>query len=67
MYSLVNKSKQGSDRNRMDVDGTLSSIIRVKLGRPESVKCCYQYESSQQVLELAKKATTVYDAEHSNK
>ena len=35
VHSLVNKNKpEGSDRNRMDPDGLLSSMLGVKLGRP---------------------------------
>ncbi|KAG1665347.1 AP-4 complex subunit mu-1 [Nymphon striatum] len=33
VYSLVNKNT--SERNRMDIDGTLSSILAVKIDRPE--------------------------------
>ena len=36
VYSLVNKSKNyGSDRNRMDIDGSLLAILAVKLDQPE--------------------------------
>ena len=68
VYSLVNKNKpEGSDRNRMDIDGSLASIIGIKLGRPESETCCYQYEPSTQVLEAAKKATKEYNDKHCKK
>ena len=69
VYSLTNKNKpEGSDRNRMDIDGTLASIIGVKLARPESAEsCCYKYEPSQKVLDAAKKATKNYNAEHCKK
>ena len=37
VYSLVNKNKsEGSERNRLDIDGSLSSIVAAKLGRPKS-------------------------------
>ena len=65
VYSLTNKNKpEGSDRNRMDIDGTLASIIWVKLGRPECENKCYMYEPSEVALEAAKKATKLYNAEH---
>ena len=38
VFSLVNKNKrEGSARNRLDIEGSLSSILAVKLNRPESV------------------------------
>ena len=47
VYSLVNKIKPvGSERSRLDIDGSLSSIIAVKLDRPESTKKCYEYAPS---------------------
>ena len=68
VYSLVNKNKpEGSDRNRMVIDGSLASIIGIKLGRPESETCCYQHEPSTQVLEAAKKATKEYNDKHCKK
>ena len=36
VYSLVNKNKPaGSDRNRIDIDGTLTSILSMKFARPD--------------------------------
>ena len=35
--SLMNKNNSvGSERNRLDIDGSLSNILAVKLDRPES-------------------------------
>ena len=42
LFSLVNKNKnEGSGRNRLDIEGSLSSILTVNLERPESIiaKC----------------------------
>ena len=37
VYSLVSENKnEGSDRNRLDIDSPLSSILAVKLDRPEA-------------------------------
>ena len=37
LFSLVNKNKnESSDRNRLDIEGSLSSILTVKIERPES-------------------------------
>ena len=42
VYSLVNKNKsKGSERNRLDVDGSLPSILAVKPDGPESSFKCY--------------------------
>ena len=42
VYSLVNKNKsEGSERNCLDIDGSLSSILAVKLDRHESSFKCY--------------------------
>ncbi len=44
VLSLVNKNKrEGSDRNRLDIEGSLSSILAVKLNKPELVQKCYEY------------------------
>ena len=68
VYSLVNKNKgEGSDRNRMDIGGTLSSILAVKLGRPESTCACHSFNPSQNLIESAKRATRTYNDEHNNK
>ena len=68
VYSLANKSKpEGSGRNCMDMDGTLSTILGVKFGRPESTCTCYNFNPSQKLFESAKNATKIYNEEHSNK
>ena len=57
LFSLVNKNKNGSsDRNRLDIEGSLSSILTVKLERPESKGKCYLYKNYE-LLRNAKKAT----------
>ena len=41
LFSLVNKNEnESSDRNRLDVEGSLSSMFTVKLERPESKEKC---------------------------
>ena len=41
LFSLVNKNKnESSERNRLDIKGSLSSILTVKLERPESQEKC---------------------------
>ena len=66
VYSLVNKNKpENSDRNRLNIEGSLSSILSVKLDAPESSTKCYNFKPSSKLSEKAKKATTQYNSEHS--
>ena len=65
VYSLVNKNKRlGSERNRLDINGSLASIIAVKLDRPESQTKCYDYAPDADLLTAAKSATTNYNRLH---
>ena len=65
VYSLVNKNKrEGSDRNRLDIEGSLSSILSVKLERPESVTKCYEFVPDSNLLKDAKKATVTYNTKN---
>ena len=62
VFSLVNKSKSaGSDRNRLDIEGSLSSIPAVKMERPESQEKYYCFKPSERLLNSAKKATYTYN------
>ena len=68
VYSLVTKNKpEGSGRNRLDIDGSLSSILAVKLDRPESSFKCYNYIPSEALTEKAKRATKEYNDPHCSK
>ena len=59
VFSLVNKNKrEGSDRNRLDIEGSLSSILSE---RPESVRKCYEFVPDLTLLKDAKKATRKYN------
>ena len=65
VYSLVNKNKrQGTERNRLDIEGSLSSIFAVKLDRPESKFACYNYRPDESLLVSANKATRLYNEAH---
>ena len=56
VYSLVNRNKgEESERNRMDIDSYLSSILAAKLDRPESFCKCYKYTSNETLMKKAKK------------
>ena len=66
--SLLNKNKeQGTERNRLDIEGSLSSILAAKLDRPESKFACYNYQSDESLLVSAKKATRLYNEAHCSK
>ena len=59
----ANKNKpENSQRNRLDIEGTLSSIIVVNLDRPECFTKCRDFKPSAKLLTKAKKATTEYNA-----
>ena len=65
VYALVKKNKtDSSDRNRLDPKGTLSTILAVKLERPEERCKCYHNKSEKSLLSEAKRATTRYNNFH---
>ena len=59
--------EQGTERNRLDIEGSLSSILAAKLDRPESKFACYNYQSDESLLVSAKKATRLYNEAHCSK
>ena len=62
VFSFVNKNKSASsDRNRLDIEGSLSSILAVKAERPESQEKCYCFKPSDELLNSGKKATHTYN------
>lgn len=61
IFSMVTKNKT-KFRPNLHLDGTLSSILCVKLANSEP--CC-SYNPSSDVLESAKKATKEYNKKHS--
>ena len=67
-FSLVDKNKNElSDRNHLDQDKTLSSILAVNLDRPgTSSALCYEFQPDKELLGMAKKAVVNYNKEHSN-
>ena len=62
LFSLLNKNKNElSDRNRLDQDKALSSILAVKLDCPDTSSAfCYQIQSDKELLGMAKKAVVTY-------
>ena len=63
VFSMVTKNKT-SFRPNLKLDGTLCSIITVKLANPEP---CMDYEPPPTVIQTAKKATVTYNKAHSSK
>ena len=61
VFNLVNNKFAGSDRNQLDIEGSLSSILAVKMERPESQEKCYCFKPSDELLNSAKKATYTYN------
>ena len=68
LLSLVNQNKnESSDRNRLDQDKTLSSILAVKLDRPDtSSDLYYEFQPNNKLLGMAKIAVVNYNKEQSN-
>ena len=62
VFSMVTKNKT-KFRPSLQLDGTLSSIISIKLANLEP---CHGYEPEKVVLEEAKKATRTYNLAHKN-
>ena len=68
VYSLVNKNKnETSDRNRLDIERSLSAILAVKMDKSEAFYRCYDFKPDKNLLKEAKKATNNYNKEHCNK
>ena len=61
VFSVIRKIKR-EDRGRLQMEGTLSSLITVKLNLPESkAHPCYEFQPSKTLLQKAKKATSYYN------
>jgi hypothetical protein len=60
VFSLVRLNKTPY-RSCLGIDGTLSSILTVKMN---DIEPCYNYEPTQEMLEKSKKATWEYNKQH---
>ena len=60
LFSLVRLNKT-SYRSRLSLDGTLSSILTIKMHNAEP---CYKFEPTNEMLENAKRATREYNQQH---
>ena len=63
VFSIIRKIRR-DDRGSMQLEGTLSSLITVKINLSEP---CFKYQPSKRVLDDAKQATSLYNKQHSNK
>ena len=65
VYSLVNKNKkEGSDRNKLDIERLFSAILAVKMDQPGFFSKCFDFKPSQKLVKEAKKAATKYNDSH---
>ena len=67
MYALINQNNaEGTNKNRLDTEGSLSSIFAVKLAQTEAFFKCYNFKPDETLLHDAKKATRKYNRLHSS-
>ena len=56
VYSLTkNNKQQGTECNHLDIKGSLSSILAIKLDRTESRFACYNFRADDSLLVSTKK------------
>ena len=60
LFSIVQKNKTDS-RSHLNLDGTLSSILAMKLQYPESSTPCHKWKPNDEMLKDSKKATVKYN------
>ena len=63
LFSIVRKNKTES-RASMRPEGTLSSLLAMKLQYPEQTVLCHKWSPTKELLDSSKKAATAYNAEH---
>lgn len=65
LFSIVRKNKTES-RASMRLEGTLSSLLAMKLQYPEQTVPCHKWSPTKELLDTcsSKKAATAYNAEH---
>lgn len=61
VFSVIRKIKR-DDRGKLRLEGTLSSLVTVKLNLPESkTQPCYSFQPPKELLQKAKSATSYYN------
>ena len=63
LFSIVRKNKTDS-RSSLKLDGTLSSILKMKYAYPESEVPCHHWVPDEKILRDAKKGTFCYNKDH---
>ena len=63
LFSIVRKNKTES-RELMKLEGTLSSLLAMKLQYPEQTVPCHMWSPTKELLNSFKKAATAYNTEH---
>ena len=63
LFSIVRKNKTES-RSSLQLHGTLSNLLAMKLQYPEESVPCFKFCPTQSLLKSSKKAATAYNAEH---
>ena len=63
LFSIVRKNKTES-RALMKLEGTLSSLLAMKLQYPEQTVPCHMWSPTKELLDSSKKAATAYNTEH---
>jgi len=64
LFSMVRKNKTDS-RSSLKLDGMLSNLLAMKLHYPETTTPCFRWSPDSTLLSTSKKATTMYNREHS--
>ena len=64
IFSMIGKNKT-KFRSTIDNDTSLNSIMLIKMNRPESIKPCYQWKFSNDLLKKCKAACKEYNKQHS--
>ena len=63
LFSIVRKNKTES-RALMKLEGTLSSLLAMKLQYLEQTVPCHMWSPTKELLDSSKKAATAYNTEH---
>ena len=63
LFSMVYKNKTDS-RSVLGLEGTLSSLLTMKLHYPESTTSCYKWKLEEALMKKAKRAARKYNSEY---
>ena len=65
-FSVIKKNKT-EFLSTLKLDGSLNSIMRIKMVFPESICPCYDWKPTEDLLRESKKATQIYNEAHCSK